>query len=238
MDATLRDIVETFEQALGPFADARVLALARELPVTLECPDQLRVLAQCQRRAGARHRAALLTVVGDRLQLAVPGGHADRWPLHRCEIRCEPVRLAGVRLTVSAAGDSVVLQHAMPADEAPRLAAIIGGRARHVARHPPVARLGAAATLYEDRIAFADAPERPLSAEVTARAIELPSPGTALRSITRLMQGARGRPRHVLVDGPGWTQVAPAPETAPELADRFAEAVNRWAARAPRAVIG
>jgi hypothetical protein len=47
------------------------------------------------------------------------------------------------------------------------------------------------------------------------------------------MQGARGKPCHVLVDGPGWSQVAPAPETSPELADAFADAVNRWAAGRP-----
>lgn len=241
VDAVLRDIVETFTQALGPFGDQRVLALARELPVSLERPDPLRVLLQCQRRVGARHRAALLTVSGDRLQITAPGGNAEWWPLDRCVIRSDEVRLAGMRLTLSATDETMMLSHAMPVDEALRLVAIVRGHGERVAGHPPIARLGAAATLYDDRITFADAPERPLSAEVTARAIELPLPGTALRSVTRLMQGARGRPRQVLIDGPGWTQVAPAPETDPELADAFADAVNRRAGTvgaAPRGVTG
>jgi hypothetical protein len=36
VDAVLRDIVDTFEAALGPFADRGVMRLARGLPETLE----------------------------------------------------------------------------------------------------------------------------------------------------------------------------------------------------------
>jgi hypothetical protein len=245
VDAVVRDIIDTFEAALGPFADPAVMRLARELPETLERPDQLRVLMQGHRRTRVRVRAALVTVVADRLVIATPDGPVDTWPLAGCAAQTDEPRIGGLRVTITTPAQTVLLQQAMPVDEAPRLvdalnsqpsasgdtAPALGADPRPFSAHPPVARLGAAAVLYDDRIAFADAPTRPLSAEVRARALMLPSRGTALRSVSRLMQGAHGRPRQVLVDGPGWSEIAPAPETSPELADAFADAVNRWAAR-------
>ncbi len=231
----LHDIVATFESALGPFADSGVVALARELPETLARPEDLCVLMQVERRLSFRTRPALLTVVDHRLTLTTAGGAIDAWPVSDCAVVVGSVRLAGMRMTIRAGGGSRALHRAMPVDESSRLADILsrddsaGDGPSPCSRHPPVARLGAAATLYDDRIAFGAAPTRMLVSGVTARTLELGSP-TTLRSVSRLMQGARGRPRHVLVDGPGWSQVAPAPETAPELADAFAAAVNRWAA--------
>ncbi len=237
----MRDIVDTFEAALGPFADPGVVRLAHELPETLERPDQLRVLMQGHRRSGVRGRASLVAVVGDQLMIATPDGSVDEWPLTGCAVRTDAPAIGGLRLTITVPRDTVVLQQAMPVDEAARLADALAdtasaalpqdGPAPRFSAHPPVARLGAAAVLYDDRIAFAGKPTRRLDAEVQARALELPSRGTALRSVSRLMQGAHGRPRQVLVDGPGWSEIVPAPETAPELADAFADAVNRWAAR-------
>jgi hypothetical protein len=241
VDAVVRDIVDTFEAALGPFADPGVIRLARGLNETLKRPDQLRVLMQGHRRTGVRGRATLVTVVADRLVVATPDGPVDEWPLAGCALRTDEPRIGGLRLTITAGGQTVVLQQAMPVDEAPRLAHALAGNPNSATAagaddhglafslRPPVARLGAAAILYEDRIAFADAPTRALNADVRARALELPS-HTALRSVSRLMQGARGRPRQVLIDGPDWTEIVPAPEAAPELADSFADAVNRWAA--------
>ncbi|HEX5193206.1 MAG TPA: hypothetical protein VFW09_10415 [Solirubrobacteraceae bacterium] len=233
MDAVLRDIVETFEEALGPFADPGVMRLAHALPETMEHPADLRVLMQVHRRAGVRARPALLTVVAERLVIAVPDGTLDEWPLADCAVQTHEPRIGGLRLTIRAADRTVPLQDAMPVDEARRLRATLAEvrGTDPVPVHPPVARLGSVAILYDDHIAFADAPTRALNPDVRARALELPwGTSTTLRSVSRLMQGARGRPRQVLIDGPGWTQIVPAPESAPELADAFADAVNRWAA--------
>jgi hypothetical protein len=235
MDAVLRDIVATFETALGPFGDPGVIARARELPRTISEPTALRVLMQAHTRVGVRPRAVLLTVVGDTLSLSTADGLWREWALAGCAIAGEELRLAGRRLSiVPADGRAVTLSRATPVDEVPRLVAAVDPEtpAGTVSRRPPVARLGAAAALYDDRIAFFDGPTHSLAGGVRARALEMPgATATTLRSVSRLMQGARGRPRHVLVDGPDWSQVAAAPETAPELADAFADAVNRWAAR-------
>ena len=229
----LRDVVETFETALGPFADPGVLVLARGLTESLARPQDLRVLMQCHARVGARTRPVLLTLLGGTLAVATNVAPLHQWPLRDCVLSGDRVRLAGLRLAiVPVAGEPVTLNQVMPVDEVPRLisAATPGEPDGAFSAHPPVARLGAAATLYDDRIAFAGAAARPLDGGVRARPLEIPTSGMPLRSVSRLMQGARGRPRHVLVDGPDWSQVVPAPEAAPELADAFAAAVNRWGA--------
>ncbi|HEX5191949.1 MAG TPA: hypothetical protein VFW09_04040 [Solirubrobacteraceae bacterium] len=234
MDAVLRDIVETFESGLGPLADPGVIELARELPVALAGGEELHVLMQGRRRAGVRARFVLITVVGDELALAAPGSRRAVWPASGCSVSTEEVKLGGVRLMLATPTARVAIQRAMPADEAPRLAAALapgglsGRTDAQFSARPPVARLGASATLYDDRIAFESAPTRPLVPGVVARALELPRTGSAMPSLNRLVFRSQGKPRHVLVDGPGWSQVAAAPESAPELADRFADAVNRW----------
>src|SRR6202012_1630684 len=99
MDAVVRDIVDTFEAALGPFADAEVIRLAHALPDTLERPGELRVLMQGHRRSGVRARAALVTVVADRLVIALGDGPADEWLLADCAMRIQRPRVGGLRLT-------------------------------------------------------------------------------------------------------------------------------------------
>jgi hypothetical protein len=256
VDVVVHDIVETFVAALGPFADAEVIRLAHALPDTLERPGELRVLMQGNRRIGVRTRPTLVMVVGDRLVVATPDGPVDEWPLAECAARTRKPGIGGMRVTITARDQTISLQEAMPVDELPRLVHSLTAvrsptsaegdagaddatqppHAQPFSLHPPVARLGSAVILYDDRIAFAESPTRPLGPEVRARALELPSrTSTTLRSVTRLMQGARGRPRQVLIDGPGWTELASAPETEPELADAFADAVNRWAASSANA---
>ena len=92
-----------------------------------------------------------------------------------------------------------------------------------------MSRLGASATLYLDRITFRDGETRMLDGQISARPLDLPAPARSMESLTRLVRGPRPKPRHVLVDGPGWSQVVSAPEEAPDQADEFVAAVNYWA---------
>ncbi len=138
----MRDIIDTFEAALGPFADPGVMRLARGLPETLERPDQLRVLMQGHRRTRVRVRAALVTVVADRLVIATPDGPVDTWPLAGCAVRTDEPRIGGLRVTITTPGQTVLLQQAMPVDEAPRLVDAVGQPAERVGRRCAASRRG------------------------------------------------------------------------------------------------
>jgi hypothetical protein len=239
MNPVLDEIIETFVSALGPFADADVVATARRLPETLAAQqDDLRVIMQVLCRSGVRARPVLLTVVGDKL--IVDGvQHGTRvWPRVQCSLNIDRRPLGGVRIAVRFGQQRLMLIQAMPVDEAPRLAWLFGdGQAgprptsltdleSPHSRHPPIARLGSAATLYDDRISFPDGSSQALGPDVVARVLELPDSGTVLRSVSSMMRGPRSKPRHALIEGPGWSEVARAPDSAPESADAFVEIVN------------
>jgi hypothetical protein len=239
MNLVLDEIIDTFVRALGPFADADVAAMARRLPVTLAAQhEDLRVIMQAACRSGVRARPVLLTVVGDELIVDGLQGGMCVWPRVQCSLRIDRRPLGGLRIAVRSSRQRLILIQAMPVDQAPRLAWLFGdsqadrsstsltGLETPHSLRPPIARLGSAATLYDDRISFPDVPSQALGPNVVARALELPDSGTVLRSVSSMMRGPRIKPRHVLIEGPGWSQVARAPDSAPESADAFVEIVN------------
>ena len=100
MDAVVRDIVETFETGIGPFAEPGIVELVADLPETMARED-VQVLLQGHRRQGMRTVAVLVAVLGGELVVAVPGG--DRRTLaggRRAPRRPAPGRLAGMTLTI------------------------------------------------------------------------------------------------------------------------------------------
>lgn len=243
MKMVLDEVIDTFVRALGPFAEGDVVAMARQLPGTLASrPDQLRIVMQASCRSGVRARPVLVTVVGDELIITSPQRGARAWPQNECSVTIDQRPLGGVRIAVTTGGPRLILARAMPVDEAPRLAWLVGrgpqaspsresqtGLDMPYSLGPPIARLGSAAALYDDRISFPEGPSRALGPDVVARVLELDGNETVLRSITVMMRGARGKARHVLIEGPGWSQVIRAPDSAPELADGFVEVVNHRA---------
>jgi hypothetical protein len=236
MDAVVRDIVETFASGLGPFSEPEVIELVRELPLTLTRED-IHVLVQGHQREGMRTNPVLVAVLGEELVIAASGGQRRAWPVAVSSATASPGRLAGMTLTIVVPEETLVVSRAMTIDESERLVAALsddgfggsGAGAAGFSTYPPIARLGASATLYVDRIAFRDGVTRMLDERVSARPLELSPPNAGLQSVNRFLRGVRRKPRHVLVDGPGWSQALAAPAEAPEQADEFADAVNYWA---------
>jgi hypothetical protein len=233
MDGVLRGIVETFETGIGPFAEPGIVELVADLPQTMVRED-VQILIQGHRRRGVRTTAVLVAVLGDDLVIAAPGGARQAWPVASSSAAASPGRLAGVTLTIVVPDETLTVSRAITVDECERLVHVLAhdphaSEPLPVSRNPPVSRLGASATLYVDRIAFRDGETRMLEAGISARPLDLPTPARSMESLTRLVRGPRPKPRHVLVDGPGWSQVVSAPEEAPDQTDEFVAAVNYWA---------
>ena len=233
MDAVVRDIVNTFETGIGPFAEPGIVELVADLPESMRRED-LQVLIQGHRRQGMRTSAVLVAVLGDELVIATPGGARQEWPVASSSATASPGRLAGVTLTIVVPDETLVVSRAITVDECERLVHVLAhdqhaSEPLPVSRNPPVSRLGASATLYVDRIAFRDGETRMLEGGISARSLDLPTPARSMESLSRLVRGPRPKPRHVLVDGPGWSQVVSGPEETPDQAEEFVTAVNYWA---------